>query len=130
MENGGIIEEYIFVVRTEDEEDLAYLEELLVANPKYSAHRSAGSGFDYSQMWSAVEAGNVYVKIDDDVVRIRASEATLVYAADIYELYIEDSTIRSIVKRKVEHPEYIVVSANLVVQVSFSYRAGLNYGHY
>ncbi|MCJ1320028.1 hypothetical protein MMC15_005364 [Xylographa vitiligo] len=121
VENGGIIEEYIFVVRTEDEEDLAYLEELLVANPKYSAHRSAGSGFDYSQMWSAVEAGNVYVKIDDDVVRIRASEATLVYAADIYELYIEDSTIRSIVKRKVEHPEYIVVSANLVVQFALTW---------
>ncbi|MCJ1379589.1 hypothetical protein MMC17_002691 [Xylographa soralifera] len=103
VENGGIIEEYIFVVRTDDQDDLAYLEELLVANPKYSAHHSAGSGFDYSQMWSAVEKGNVYVKIDDDV------------------LYIEDSTIRSIVKRKVEHPEYIVVSANLVVQFALTW---------
>ncbi|MCJ1405839.1 hypothetical protein MMC11_009069 [Xylographa trunciseda] len=103
VENGGIIEEYIFVVRTDDVEDLAYLEELLVANPKYSAHRSSGSGFDYSQMWSAVEKGNVYVKIDDDV------------------LYIEDSTLRSIVKRKVEHPETIIVSANLVVQFSFAW---------
>ena len=30
------------------------------------------------------------------------------------QLYIEDSTIRSIVKQKVEHPEYLVVSANVV----------------
>ena len=127
MENGGIIEEYIFVVRTEDEEDLAYLEELLVANPKYSAHHSAGSGFDYSQMWSAVEKGNVYVKIDDDVVRFPG--AALAQAADLHKLYIEDSTIRSIVKRKVEHPEYIIVSANLVVQVSFSFCARLEYGY-
>jgi len=37
------------------------------------------------------------------------------------QLYIEDSTIRSIVKRKVEHPEFIIVSANLVVQFAFAW---------
>ena len=45
----------------------------------------------------------------------------LEYIANMHQLFIEDSTLRSIVKRKVEHPEYIIVSANLVVQVCFAH---------
>lgn len=56
-------------MKTEDKDDLAYLEQLLAANPKYKAQYTPPGGFDYSHMWSAVEKGNVYVKIDDDVVR-------------------------------------------------------------
>lgn len=48
-------------------------------------------------MYGACVPGVICVKIDDDV------------------LFIEDGTIRSIVKKKLEHPEYIGVSANLVV---------------
>jgi len=55
-------------VKTEDKEDLAYLEELIAANPKYTAQHTPPGGFDYSHMWSAVERGRVYVKIDDDIV--------------------------------------------------------------
>ena len=69
VDNGGIIEEYLFLVKTQDKEDLAYLDELLATNPKYSARYTGDEvNFDYSHMWSNVEKGNVYVKIDDDVV--------------------------------------------------------------
>lgn len=55
-------------MKTDVKEDLDYLEKLLEANPQYKAQHTPPGGFDYSHMWSAVEKGNVYVKIDDDVV--------------------------------------------------------------
>ncbi|MCJ1309322.1 hypothetical protein MMC25_002981 [Agyrium rufum] len=103
VENGGVIDEIVFMVKTEVEEDLAYLPELLASNPKYRALYQHQTGSDYSQMWNMCEKGIMYVKIDDDV------------------LFIEDSTIRSMVKRKYEHPEYLVVSANTVVQYFFAW---------
>ena len=43
------------------------------------------------------------------------------FSANGKKLFIDDSTIRSIVKRKVEHPEYVIVSANLIVQFAFAW---------
>ena len=54
-------------------------------------------------MYKACERGNVYCKIADDI------------------LFIGDTTIRSMVKRKVEHPEYFMVSANVVVNFALSW---------
>ena len=71
VENGGILEEYLFIVKTDNKEDLKYLEDLLALEPKYKAQYSPTEGFDghdYSHMWESVKKGNIYVKIDDDVV--------------------------------------------------------------
>ena len=68
VDNGGLLDEIVFIAKTSDKDDLAYLEELLASNPKYSAQYHNRDGFDYSQMWGVCEKGNVYVKIDDDVV--------------------------------------------------------------
>ena len=70
MENGGVLDGIIFVVKTEVPEDLAYLEELLASNPSYTAQYQHQGGFDYSQMWNSCEKGVMYVKIDDDVVSL------------------------------------------------------------
>lgn len=70
VENGGILDEIVFLAKTDDKDDLAYLDQLLVSNPKYSAEYHNQGGFDYSQMWGVCKKGNMYVKIDDDVVRI------------------------------------------------------------
>ncbi|KAL9115599.1 MAG: hypothetical protein Q9187_007248 [Circinaria calcarea] len=70
VENGGILDEIVFLAKTDDKDDLAYLEELLASNPNYSAEYHNQQGFDYSQMWSVCKKGNIYVKIDDDVVRV------------------------------------------------------------
>lgn len=37
------------------------------------------------------------------------------------QLFIEGSTIRSIVKKKTEHSEWLIVSANLVVQFAIGW---------
>lgn len=97
VENGGILDEVVFAAKTEDEDDLNYLDELIASNDKYRAEYHHEKGIDFSQMYGPCVPGVICVKIDDDV------------------LYIEDSAIRSIVKKKVEHPEYIGVSANLIV---------------
>ena len=68
VENGGLLDEIVFIVKTDVKEDLAYLDDILASNDKYSARYQEQGGFDYSQMWNVCEKGNVYVKIDDDVV--------------------------------------------------------------
>ncbi|MCJ1256202.1 hypothetical protein MMC24_004022 [Lignoscripta atroalba] len=102
VDNGGLLDEIIFVVKTGDEDDLQYLEELLQKNPKYSSY-DANGGDLYSGMWDVCEKGVMYVKIDDDV------------------LFIEDSAIHSIVKRKFQEPDLLLVSGNIVVQPAFAW---------
>jgi hypothetical protein len=70
--NGGILDEVIFAVNTNNEGDLKYLDELVALSPKYRKHvptpdaeYAAGS---YGSAWEPVEHGNIYIKIDDDVV--------------------------------------------------------------
>ncbi len=69
VENGGILDEVIFVAKTDNEDDLSYLEQLIQSSDKFSAEYHNEKGLDFSQMYSACKRGNIYVKIDDDVVR-------------------------------------------------------------
>lgn len=58
---------------------------------------SEGVGFaGYNNAWGHMERGKMYVKIDDDVV------------------WMADDTIPRLVTMKVEHPEYFLVSANII----------------
>ena len=68
VENGGILDEVIFLAKTKDKDDLAYLEDLIQKNPKYSAEYHNETGLNFSKMYGSCTKGNVYVKIDDDVV--------------------------------------------------------------
>jgi hypothetical protein len=56
-----------------------------------------GTGFaGYNNAWGHMERGKLYVKIDDDVV------------------WMADDTIPRIVTMKIQHPEYFMVSANII----------------
>lgn len=68
VENGGILDEIVFLAKTNDEDDLAYLEDLIQKNPKYSAQYHNETGLNFSKMYGSCVKGNIYVKIDDDVV--------------------------------------------------------------
>jgi hypothetical protein len=108
-DNGGILDEVIFAINTDNEDDLAYLEKLLTTHPRYSKHVAQGQ---YDQRWwfgnwEAVSDPNaIYVKIDDDVV------------------FIEDDTIGRVVTRLVENPNYFAVSANVVNNPALSWVHG------
>ena len=66
---GGWLDEVVWGVNTNDTDDLAYLDELL---PTSSAYRKVElQDRSYFGLWNeSVEAGNIYVKLDDDVVYI------------------------------------------------------------
>jgi hypothetical protein len=64
-----MLDEIIFVVRTDNPGDLQYLEELLPTVPEYKKYQVKGRGGKYKDAWDVVEKGTMYIKIDDDVVR-------------------------------------------------------------
>ena len=68
-DNGGLLDEVIFAVNTEKVDDLAYLEELVASNPRYTKHVATKEYDWYIGAWEAVQDPNaLYVKVDDDVV--------------------------------------------------------------
>jgi len=68
-ENGGLLDEVIFTVGTDNKDDLAYLEELLLTSPSYRKFEHSDRHDGWMGQWEAVELrDSVYIKIDDDVV--------------------------------------------------------------
>lgn len=69
-ENGGLLDEVIFSVNTDNQEDLAYLDDLVKTNRKFTKYKSKKEyeHGTYGGNWEPVQAGNIYIKIDDDVV--------------------------------------------------------------
>lgn len=99
MDNGGWLDEVHWVRNTDKPDDLAYLQEILKSSPRYKMIdlSSEGVGFaGYNHAWGHMERGKLYVKIDDDVI------------------WMADDTIPRLVGMKVAHPEYFIVSANII----------------
>lgn len=65
--NGGFLDEVHWAVNTDDPPRLAYLDSLVKTSNSYIKVNLPGLGFD--SVWAtAVKRGNIYIKIDDDVV--------------------------------------------------------------
>ncbi|EDN09091.1 conserved hypothetical protein [Histoplasma mississippiense (nom. inval.)] len=97
-DNNGWLDEVLWVVNTENEDDLRYLDEILASSPR---HRKLDLGRmvrgpEFRQIWKHLERGKIYVKIDDDVV------------------WLADDTIPRIVDWKLKHPNDFAVSANII----------------
>jgi hypothetical protein len=67
----------MFAVNTKNETDLAYLEELLAANPQYKKHKAEKKYEMWMGNWETVQRENLYIKIDDDVVRVCPTGVTV-----------------------------------------------------
>ena len=72
-ENGGSLDEVKFLARTNNIDDLNWLDELVTTSDSYSRVNLTDAGQDaskvnYGEVWDVVEQGVMYVKIDDDVV--------------------------------------------------------------
>lgn len=99
IEQGGWLDEVHFVRNTEKEEDLEYLHALVDANPRYrilEIDEEKGRDDRYSASWELLQPDAIYVKIDDDVV------------------FVADDTIPRLVTRKMQEPNLLGVSANLI----------------
>ena len=67
--NGGWLDEVHFAVHTDIEEDLAYLDSLVKTTESYKKIEPGAGG--YNTIWEhAVQREHMYIKIDDDIVRI------------------------------------------------------------
>lgn len=84
---------------TGNKADLEYLDEILATTPRYKKIdlSSEGVGFvGYGFAWGHLERGNLYVKIDDDVV------------------WFADDVIPRLTTMKLANPQYLLVSANVI----------------
>ena len=69
VSNGGFLDEVHWAVNTDDPPRLAYLDNLVKTSNSYIKVKLPGLGFD--SIWAtAVKRGNIYIKIDDDVVSL------------------------------------------------------------
>ncbi|KAL1851637.1 hypothetical protein Daus18300_012510 [Diaporthe australafricana] len=102
--NGGLLDEVIFVVHTDIDEDLEYLEALIPRRPEYTKYEVKGTYRWLMGSWEPVtDPDAIYVKIDDDVV------------------YFSDNAIPSVVKRLTDNPHFFAVSANVINNPALSW---------
>ncbi|KAL8681910.1 MAG: hypothetical protein Q9186_001996 [Xanthomendoza sp. 1 TL-2023] len=99
--NGGLLDEVIFLARTDNVEDLAYLDQIVAETTGYSRHNvtnhnTRASKVTYGQAWEVAERGTMYIKIDDDI------------------MFIEKNAIASLIATKIAHPEHLLVSTNTI----------------
>ncbi|KAL8668499.1 MAG: hypothetical protein Q9168_006874 [Polycauliona sp. 1 TL-2023] len=93
--NSGPLDEIIFLARTSDSADLAYLDALVASTPGYSRY-NVTRGSNYGEAWEVAERGVMYIKIDDDV------------------MFIERGAIASLIAMKRAHPEHLLISTNTI----------------
>ncbi|KAH7053418.1 hypothetical protein B0J12DRAFT_710219 [Macrophomina phaseolina] len=96
--NGGLLDEVVFVARTNDTADLAWLDSRVATVPQYRRQNVTFEWHDYSGAYGEIDPHSLYIKMDDDVV------------------FIEDTAIPTLVETKLEHPEYFLISANVINQ--------------
>ncbi|KAG8408202.1 hypothetical protein J3459_018069 [Metarhizium acridum] len=102
--NGGLLDEVVWLQRTSNKQDLALLDRLLESEPQYSRQIiDDANAYDFASSYNIIEDGNMYIKIDDDIV------------------FIEENAISSIVCTKLTRPDFYVVSANVVNQPMISW---------
>ncbi|KAJ4243824.1 hypothetical protein NW762_014701 [Fusarium torreyae] len=112
VDHGGWLDEILWIVNTNKENDLRYLDEIIATNParhKKVIPEETLSTPNYWKAWRHLERGKHYVKIDDDI------------------LWIDDNAIANLVTRKMQNPNDFVVSGNVINNPPlgfFHYRMG------
>ncbi|KAJ3543051.1 hypothetical protein NM208_g3778 [Fusarium decemcellulare] len=99
VDNGGWLDEVLWIVNTKNKDDLSFLDEVIASNPKRHKKIIAQEHlwtYTYWKAWRHLERGKYYVKIDDDI------------------LWIDDDAIPNMVTRKIRNPETFVVSGNII----------------
>ncbi|KAJ5683158.1 hypothetical protein N7462_006323 [Penicillium macrosclerotiorum] len=97
VHNHGFLDQVVFIPQTEDPVSLEWLNSLIRQTPEY-AISPPGQDMD----WKIAQDNVMYIRIDGDVV------------------FLEDHTIPTIVKTKLENPNSIMVSANVVNEAALS----------
>jgi hypothetical protein len=107
--NGGYLDKVIFVPETGMEEHLDWLRALVSSTPDYYLHGSLGEAHideqpsTFGRAWALATAGPLYIQISSEIV------------------FIATDTIASLIQTRLDHPNYFLVSANVVNQPVLSW---------
>ena len=85
VSNGGYLDEIVFMVNTQWEEDQKWLDELIKTEPLYKKILTESLGGHFNNIWNehAQDENAMYIKIDDDIVSCGAFlEAIIVNFAE------------------------------------------------
>ena len=99
VSNGGWLDAVHFVINTDDQADIAWIDEVVaqVEDYKKIELEEGTNPHKYGAVWAqAVESGPLYIKLDDDLV------------------WMGDTAIEELVTTMVNHPEALGVLANLI----------------
>ncbi|KAJ5778545.1 hypothetical protein N7520_001791 [Penicillium odoratum] len=97
VQNHGFLDQVVFVPQTHDAISLEWLKSTVIETPEY-AMAPPGQDMD----WKITRDNVMYIRIDGDVV------------------FLEDHTIPTIVKTKLDNPEALMVSANVVNEAALA----------
>lgn len=110
VRNGGLLDEVMWIMHVNRTADIVYLHDLVDNVPEYTRHEIYAQQEDalkpFRDGYKLCKPNTYYVKIDDDVV------------------FMEDNAIEAIIQRKIDHREYLIVSANVLNP------PGLSWVHY
>lgn len=103
--NGGILDSVLFLVNTEDQQDLLFLEDLVYHVPQYhyittAYNRKHGYGPLYKHL---IASNTIYIKLDDDLI------------------WLDDDAIPSITRTLIAHPEAHAIVGNLINSATLSW---------
>jgi hypothetical protein len=102
IENGGLLREITFILKTNKQEDITYLHELIAQHPgTYFIKKDDNLGWTFHTHYRNLDPDSFYVKIDDDI------------------LYIDPNAIKSMLKTKLNNPSAIFISANVINHPAF-----------
>ena len=99
VSNGGWLDAVHFIINTDDEADLAWIDNMVgqVRDYKKIEMDEGTDPRDYEKVWrQAVQPGHLYVKFDDDLV------------------WMSDTAVEETITTLINHPEAFLVLANLV----------------
>jgi hypothetical protein len=107
--NGGYLDKVVFVPETGTEEQLDWLSALVSSTPGYYLLESPEEGppddqvSAFGRAWTLAQAGPLYIQISSETV------------------FIANDTIASLVQMRLGHPDYFLISANVVNQPILSW---------
>lgn len=103
--NGGVLDSVLFLVHTEDRQDLLFLEDLVYQVPEYTyINSSINSTLGYGPLYEHLQQNNtIYVKLDDDLI------------------WLHDDAIPHITQTLIAHPEAHAICGNLINSATLSW---------
>lgn len=76
-ENGGLLDAVHFVVKTTEPADVEWLDKLIPTSESYKKLELEDPKADHKEAWRFFERGKMYLKIDDDMVRLSKRPDTM-----------------------------------------------------